>query len=169
VKYNKILIIGASGSGKSTLAQQIARELGITYVATDPFYWDIDWQPVSDETVYTRVLEALQHPNWSMDGNFDSLRELVWKEADCIIWLNLPFIIVAYRVIIRNLRWWLTQEKIWSGNRMTLKHAFSEVRHAIRSYWKKKRNYPIWLKEEPNVVVFTSSRQARKFLQNLGM
>ena len=102
-----------------------------------------------------------------MDGNFDTNRDTVWKEADCIIWLNYPRLTVFYRVITRNLRWWVTQEEIWSGNRMTLKHAISGIRHAMHSYGKKKRDYPMWLQDYKYVVVFTSSSDARKFLRDI--
>jgi hypothetical protein len=167
MEYKRILVIGASGSGKSTYAQMAADKLNLTYIATDPFYWDIDWQLVPDAVVRERVAEALQHPDWVMDGNFDDLRELVWQQADCILWLNLPFLTVLYRVITRNLRWWVTKEAVWSGNRMTLKHGISGVRHAMKSYWKKKRDYPAWLQEVPNVIIFSTSRQGRKWLEDL--
>ena len=163
---SKILVIGASGSGKSTFAREIARHLDLTYIPTDPFYWDKDWQQVPDDVVRARVMEVLQRSEWVMDGNFDDLREEVWAKADCILWLNFPFTIVAWRVILRNLRWWFTREEIWSGNRMTFQHALNGIRHSLRSYWKKKPSYPVWLQEYPQqkVHIFPSSRAAQQWL-----
>jgi adenylate kinase family enzyme len=60
---NKILVIGASGSGKSTFAKKVAEKLNLTYIPTDPFYWDQDWQLVPDYVVRNRVMEVLQYPD----------------------------------------------------------------------------------------------------------
>ena len=163
----KILVIGTSGSGKSTLAKKIALKLDLPYCPTDRFYWKKDWQPEPSDRVREKAYDFATQPEWVMDGNFDSDRDIVWKEADCILWLNYPRLTVLYRVLSRNLRWWVTQEEIWSGNRMTLKHAISGIRHAMRSYGKKKRDYPLWLKDYETVVVFRSSRQALKWMKKL--
>jgi DNA modification methylase len=103
-----------------------------------------------------------------MDGNFDDLRDEVWSKADCFIWLNYSFLTVLFRVVTRNLGWWLTQKEIWSGNRMTLKHAIGGIRHAMKSYWKKKRDYHGWLREhrEKEILIFSASRQAKRWLRD---
>ncbi len=141
----RFLVIGASGSGKSTLAQRIALRLALPYVPTDGFYWEPGWKVASSQRVETLLEAALAQYAWVLDGNFDDQRDWVWPRADCVVWLDYPLPIVLGRVIERNVRWVLTGETVWSGNRMTWRRALSGIRHAARSHGLKRRLYPGYL------------------------
>ena len=149
----KVLVIGCSGVGKTTLAARVSQKTGLPFTATDPFYWRAHWQLASTESVVHSVDEATRRPAWVLDGNFDGQRELVWRRADTIVWLDYPLWRVLPQVVTRNLGLWLSQKPTWSGNRMTWKRAWSGVRHALRSHELKHRNYPAYLSEFPNVRV----------------
>lgn len=165
----QILVIGTSGTGKSTLAQRLSTVLHLPFFASDPFYWDAHWKPASDAKVLQQVKDVIRREAWILDGNFDNERELVWRQADCIIWLDYSLATICKRVIFRNLFWVLTQQPIWSGNRMTLHRALSGLRHAIRSYSLKRQNYPHWLAELPDITVhrFHTPHETETWLQNL--
>lgn len=165
----RILVIGTSGSGKSTFAQKLSKRLQIPFFASDPFYWEADWQIASDEKVRECIRAVIQQEAWILDGNFDSEHEWVWKQANCILWLDYPLVIVCRQIIFRNLRWVVTRERTWSGNRMTFGRAISGIRHAIRSHSLKRRKYPQWLAELSGVEVhrFKSRREADFWIQCL--
>jgi len=166
----RILIIGTSGSGKSSLAAQVAQRLGLPFFASDHFYWEPGWKLVSLDEVHARLAEIVCREAWVLDGNFDNERELVWKSADCIVWLDYSFATILWRVASRNLRWLVTRQVTWSGNRMTWSQAISGIRHAVKSYSLKRRLYPGWQAELSGVAChrFHNSREAQAWLQSLG-
>jgi cytidylate kinase len=165
----RVLVIGTSGSGKSTLAQHISGCLGVPFFASDHFYWETGWNSATPDKVRQQVLGVVQRETWVLDGNFDNLRELVWKQADCIIWLDYSLLTIGTRIISRNLRWVLTGQPTWSGNRMSLPHAVSGIRHAFKSYALKRQNFPVWLAELPGTTIqhFHTSRETEAWLQSL--
>ncbi len=143
----RILVIGNSGAGKSTLAKRISICLNLPFFPSDPFYWEPGWKPAPADKVFQQVRDVTFCESWILDGNFDEYHEFVWGQADCIVWLDYPRSVILKQVSIRNFRWLLTHEPVWSGNRMTLRRAISGIRHALRSYPMKKKNYPCWLAE----------------------
>lgn len=165
----RILVIGTSGTGKSTLAQRLSNVLHLPFFASDPFYWDAHWKPASDAKVLQQVQDVIRREAWILDGNFDNERGLVWRQADCIIWLDYSLATICRRVILRNLFWVLTQQPTWSGNRMTLRRALSGSRHAIKSYSLKRQNYPHWLAELSGITIhrFHTTRETEAWLQSL--
>lgn len=165
----RLLVIGTSGSGKSTLARAVAERLQLPYVATDSFYWEPGWKPASSTHVETCLSAALARPAWVLDGNFDVQHNRVWALADCIVWLDLSWWQIVSRVALRNVRWVLTREPVWSGNVMTWRRAWSGIRHAAMSHSLKRRLYPHWLAEAavPRVWHFKTDREVAAWLNQL--
>jgi hypothetical protein len=106
---------------------------------------------------------------WVLDGNFDAERDLVWARAELAVWLDLPFATTLMRVSRRNLGWWIGQQTVWGGARMTLAKALTGIRHTLRSYAQKHAAYPAELADFPNlqVVRLTSSAAVERWLANL--
>jgi len=165
----RILVIGTSGAGKSTLARRLSERLGLPFFASDQFYWEPGWKTASSEKVRRQVADAVDREAWVLDGNFDDERELVWKRADCIIWLDYSWLTICTRVASRNFCWLLARQPVWSGNRMTLQRAMSGIRHAVKSYSLKRQNYPLWLAELSGIAIhrFHTSAEAEAWLQSL--
>jgi hypothetical protein len=165
----RILVIGTSGASKSTLAQRVSKSLGLPFIASDHFYWEPGWNVASSEKVHQQLKEVIRREAWVLDGNFDNERELVWRRADCIIWLDYSLLTIWSRITFRNFLWVITQQPTWSGNRMTLQRAFSGLCHAVKSYPVKRRNYPQWLAELAGVprYRFCTSREAEAWLRSL--
>lgn len=165
----RVLVIGCSGSGKITLAKQIAQKENLPFIATDPLYWQENWQ-LTPKAVFLEKLSALvAQESWVMDGNFDDQRDWVWARADTIIWLDYAKPLIVSRVIRRNARLFLTQKTTWSNNKMTFKRAYSGVQHAWRSHKLKKECYPNYLAcfSDKNVLHFKQSKQAEYWLAKL--
>lgn len=169
ILMKKILVIGTSGSGKSTHAKQLSEILDIKFFPSDNFYWEESWKITSHEKVLEHIKSVVVQKEWILDGNFETERELVWKLSDCIIWLDYSLTVVIWQVITRNFRWLLTRQTIWSGNRMTFQRAISGIRHTIKSYSVKKKNYPLWLEELSDTKVYRFSRkqETEKWVQEL--
>ncbi len=165
----RILVIGTSGAGKSTLAQRLADRLGLPFFASDGFYWEPSWKIASPEHVHQQVMQVVGREAWVLDGNFDDQRELVWQRAEGIVWLDYSLLTIFTRVATRNLRWMLTRQLVWSGNRMSLSRAASGVRHAVKSHARKRQDYPHWLAEVAGIAIwrFRSSAEAEAWFQNI--
>ena len=148
----RVLVIGCSGSGKSTLARQISEACSARYIDTDALYWEAGWTPVPADEVVRKL--PLSSGSWVIDGNFAGFRDEVWRRADCIVWLKHPRWRVMWRVTRRNLKWWLTRERRWSGNQMTLGHALSGIRFAWSRYAEIRRSYPQYLDERRDQAVY---------------
>ena len=49
--------------------------------------------------------------------HYGAVRDLVWAQADTVVWLDLPKRTVMRRLIQRTIRRALTREELWNGNR----------------------------------------------------
>ncbi len=167
----RIIVLGCSGSGKSTLAPVLAARLALPYLASDPVYWTADWRPVAPTEVraWAEAATAAAAEAWVLDGNFDAERDLVWGRAELAVWLDLPLTTTLWRVMRRNLGWWIGRETVWGGNRMTLAKALTGIGHTLRSHALKHRTYPAQLAEFPHlqVVRITAPRQLAAWLAGL--
>jgi hypothetical protein len=166
---NKLLVIGVSGAGKSTLAKRLSDILNLPFFPSDGFYWEDEWRTTPPEKVRQQISDVLSRSAWILDGNFDNEHEFVWKQADCIVWLDYPLAVILKQVITRNVRWTLTRQTVWSGNQMTLPRAVSGIHHALRSYAGKQETHPIWLSELRGVDVyrFCSRKETELWLRGL--
>ncbi len=169
VQMKRILVIGTSGSGKSTFAQKLSECLRLPFFASDHFYWEPGWKTASPEKVHQQVLDVICQEAWVLDGNFDDEHEWLWQRADCIIWLDHSLMIILRRIASRNMRWVLTRQPTWSGNQMNMQRAMSGIRHAVKSYSEKRQNYPKWLPELSDTILyrFQTSHEADVWLQSL--
>ena len=142
---SRFLVIGCSGSGKSTLACAISNISSVPYFDTDAMYWQPDWSLLSNDEVIKQL--PLKFTSWVIDGTFIKNRKEVWSQADHIIWLNISWQLVLWRVLKRNLGWCFLRPSSWTGNRMPLKIALSGVLHSIRQSFRHKKSFPTYLKE----------------------
>ena len=141
----RINVVGTSGSGKSTFARQIAEECNIPYIEMDALFWKPNWTKSTDEEFFPRLKEALSSDDWVLDGNYQRTQPIKWRRVQTVVYLDLPFRVVLYRMIRRCLvRGW-RREELWAGNRETLwKHLFtrdSMILWTISSFPKLRRRY----------------------------
>ncbi len=165
----RILVLGATGSGKSTLAAAVAEYLSLPYQPTDPLFWTADWGRLREADVRPWVIDAAAQDRWVLDGNFHSLRSILWPRAELIVWLDLPWPLTIARVLKRNLLWWASGKPVWVGRRMPLGRALSGVGFALRTRGFQRQRFPGDLAAMPSVTVlrFTSNREADAWLASL--
>jgi adenylate kinase family enzyme len=130
----KILLVGPACSGKTTLARRLSTLLLLPHIELDAMHWMPDWQELDSGEFREAVIRELQQDGWIVDGNYGrKLGKLVWQRADTIIWLNLPFTTVYYRLLRRSARRIYTRQELWNGNRETLTAALFQRDSLL--YW----------------------------------
>jgi adenylate kinase family enzyme len=171
----RIAIVGTTGSGKTTLAQAISERLRIPHVELDELYWGPDWVPVSLQAFRERTEMALDGDAWVSDGNYGKVRDIVWRRADTVVWLDYSLPVILGRLTWRTLRRILTREDLWSGNRERFHVQFftrnSLFLWAFRTFHRRRWEYPV-LFQRPEyahlrVICLRSSQATRKWLEKL--
>lgn len=141
----RIVVIGMSGSGKSTLARELARVCDCSCVELDSLFWGPEWEPHLPADFRAAVQAAAAQEHWVIDGNYSAVRSIVWPRAQVVVWLNLPFALVFWRVLRRTLRRVFSKEPLWSGNRESLGRAFfsreSILWWVIRNHARRRRDF----------------------------
>jgi adenylate kinase family enzyme len=113
----RVSVVGTSGSGKSTFALALARKLGVSCLELDSVYHQADWTPLPAEEYRARVAAAADGDRWVIDGNYSTVRDIVWARADTVIWLDLPRRTVMRRLVWRSVRRAAGRVELWNGNR----------------------------------------------------
>jgi shikimate kinase len=146
----RIAVVGTSGSGKTTLARQLAGRLGLAHVELDALHWDPGWTPTAPAVFLERAELALGGGAWVTDGNHPEVRDLIWRRADTVVWLDYGLALIMWRLVWRTFRRVATRELLWNGNRERdlSAHFFSRdsiFLWALRTYNLRRREYPALL------------------------
>jgi adenylate kinase family enzyme len=170
---NRIVVLGTSGSGKTTLARELARRLSIPHIELDALYWEPNWTEAPRPLFRARVEQAVQQDRWVLDGNYRSVRDIVWPRADTIVWLDYSMSVVFSRVFVRTMQRCWTRQELWSGNRERFWTQFftaddSILVWVITSWRKHRRDYPKALREQVRigtcVIRFARPADAQRWL-----
>ncbi|HEV3186991.1 MAG TPA: hypothetical protein VGZ04_02980 [Acidimicrobiales bacterium] len=167
---------GASGSGKSTFAREVGRILNAPCLELDSIYHQENWTPLDVETFRDRVDGFSQQERWVSDGNYSSVRDLLWSRADVIVFIDLPRRHVILRLLRRTIQRGFTGEELWNGNRESLRHLFSldEERNVVLWSWRTHAQYHESVPNEARtqatqaeVVMLRSSHAVTSYLEHL--
>ena len=168
----RVVVIGTTGSGKSRLAQRLAEQTGLRVIELDALFWGRDWQPAPVELFRHRVEREIGEGGWIVVGNYGQVRDLVWRPADTLVWLDLPVTLVMWRLVRRTLRRVATREELWgTGNRETWRNAFfsrqSILLWALKTHRRNREKYAIeceFLAKEKRVVRLQTAREIERFV-----
>ncbi|HRE58423.1 MAG TPA: adenylate kinase [Candidatus Kapabacteria bacterium] len=176
VHHIKIVVVGTSGSGKTTLAMKIKAALRIPHIHLDSLYWLPNWRERSVEEFRRITKEALSATDsWVCDGNYSAVRDLIWREATHIIWLNYSPGLVFWRGLKRTCRRVFLKEEFIHGNYESFTHAFlsrnSILWWILTTYKVRRKRYPLLLEAEQkkrnvHVVIVHNPHELEKFLEN---
>lgn len=111
----RINVVGTSCSGKTTLARELARRLDVPHVELDALFWGPNWTPVPTERFRSRLSAALEPDRWVADGGYAPVRDITWKRADTIVWLDYPLRLVLVRWARRTVVRIRSREEFWPG------------------------------------------------------
>lgn len=173
----RIAVVGVTGSGKTTLASNLASALGLAHVELDALRFGPGWSEPPDEVFRQRVIAALSAPGWVVDGNYSRVRDITWKLADTIIWLDYPFLTSFWRLLRRSYRRVVLQEELWNNNRETLRTLLFEKDALIpwffKTFQRRRREYPHLLAQPEyahlTLIRLRNPRQAADWLSKLSL
>ena len=84
----RINVVGTSCSGKTTLARDLAARLGLPHVEIDALYWGPGWKGLPMATFRARLEDALAADAWIADGGYEMARDITWRRAEAVVWLD---------------------------------------------------------------------------------
>ena len=171
----RVVVFGTTGSGKSWLAERLAKREGLRLIELDALFWGPDWQGAPDELFRHRVERETQDDGWVVVGNYSGVRDLTWRVADTLIWIDLPLGLVMWRLLRRTIRRAITREDLWgTGNRETLGNAFfsrqSILLYALKTHRRNRARFAVecqFLGKDKTVVRLQSAREVEAFLAPL--
>jgi adenylate kinase family enzyme len=140
----RVAVVGTSGAGKTTFGRRLAGVIGSPFVELDALYWGPAWTPRME--FQADVQRAIDQPRWVIDGNYSAVRDLIWRRATAIVWLDYSFACVFWRALRRTARRVVTREPLYSGNRESVRTALLERDGipwwVIRTHGRRRREYP---------------------------
>jgi adenylate kinase family enzyme len=167
----RVNVKGISGSGKSTFAVQLARRLDLPYIELDALHHGPNWAEPTAEEFKARVREAMDAApgGWVIDGNYEGkLGDTVLREADTIVWLDLPFWLKARRLLRRTHRRIRDDVELWSGNRETWRGVLWDrdalLWWMVKGHFRHRRRWPERFAGDARFVRLRSVDEARRWL-----
>ena len=168
----RVNVKGTPGSGKSIFAAEVAQRLNLPYVELDAIHWtNPNWAEPTAEDFRAAVREAMaaRPDGWVIDGNYEGkLGETVLREADTIVWLDLPLALKLRRVWRRTMERIHSGTELWGGNRETWRGAVwgrdSLFWWTFKTHVQHRRRWPRRFAGDPRFVRLRSVSEARSWL-----
>jgi adenylate kinase family enzyme len=169
----RVAVIGTSCAGKTTFAAALAARLQAPHIELDALHWRADWVPAPRADFRRAVAAATAADRWVSDGNYSMVRDLVWRRATAVIWLDYPFPTVLWRALYRTVRRALQREELYSGNRETFRKALlsrdSILLWVLTTYGRRRREFPRLFGQPAfahlETIAFRLPREADAFLR----
>ena len=142
----------------------------------DELFWGPNWSEPGDEAFFPKVEQALSGESWVLAGNYSRTRHIKWRRAQLVVWLDLPFYIVFYRIIRRSLIRGFKKERLWAGNTESIwKHLFtrdSMILWTIKTFRKNRQRYTTQFSQELEAlgircVRLLSRKEVEEFIEVL--
>ena len=166
------VLTSASGTGGTTFARSLADRLGVPFHELDALFWRPDWMETPADEFRALVEPIVAADAWVIDGSYQSkLGDLVFRRADLVVWLDLPFGVWFPRLIGRTLARVVRREELWAGNRESLRNVVlsrdSLLLFTLRHYRGRRRRYPVQLGRF-SLVRMRTTREVERFLSRAG-
>lgn len=154
---HRIHIIGGAGSGKTTLACQVAAHLDIPVYHLDEIYYGSDTYFKNDgeahrslDILLANVSDIAAQSAWVTEGAYLGWTEKLLRKADIIIWLDIPWRVAAWRIIVRQVR-----KGLMNPTHHPIRH---KLKRFIRFFLKQRRYYLSGTLVERNTVNVDSAK-----------
>ena len=174
----RVVVVGTSGSGKTIVARELAAFLGVTHVELDALNWDPGWVDLNQtnrEEFLKRVKEAVAGDAWVVDGNYSTVRDLIWPKATTVVWLDYPLWLTLWWLLKRTAHRVFAKEVLWQGNTESFQGQFlsreSLFLWAIKTRGRRNRSFLHAFAQPEHahlrVVRHRSPRETRVWLQRI--
>ena len=101
----RIHIVGGPASGKTTLARRMAARLGAPCFDLDEVAYEGGAGPRRALEVRLEAVTAIaRQPRWITEGIYLWWMDELLASADLIVWLDVPWSLVALRIVRRHIR-----------------------------------------------------------------
>jgi adenylate kinase family enzyme len=157
------------------LAARLAAVLGVPHVELDAVFHQPGWQELDRDRFQDEVRALSAGDGWVIDGNYSAVREIVWRRADTVVFLDLPRRRVMRSVITRSLSRVLRRTELWNGNRETVANVLHPRDSIVVWAWTQHAKYgkrygaamhdPAW--DHLDFVRLRSRREANAWLDRL--
>jgi adenylate kinase family enzyme len=132
----RVAVVGPVASGKTTLAHALAQRAGLPHTELDVLRFALGWSQVPDGEFRGRVAELVRRERWVIDGNYASVRDLLWRRADTVVWLDYSLSVVLWRLLSRTVRRVVGREDLGSGRRERIGRLFdAKVDHLVGDHF----------------------------------
>ena len=128
------------GGGKTTLGKALSGKYGYPFIELDALFWLPEWVERKTHNFKVKTQEAINtsRGRWVVDGNYSSrLESLVLDQCDTVIWIDLPWSVMFWRITLRAIFRAITREKICGENIESWRQMFSG--NSLLWYWVKNR------------------------------
>ena len=151
-----------SGNGKTTVGRERARRLDVPFVELDALVHGPNWVETPDDELRRLLEPTLAGDGWVIDGGYrGKIGNLVWEQADLIVWIDLPVRVWMPRLLRRTVRRLREREEIWNGNTESIRGLVwgrdALIPYAIGSHFRRRREYPDELVDFPYVRLRTQA------------
>jgi adenylate kinase family enzyme len=172
-RLTRVVVVGTSCAGKTTFGRHLSSMLGTQHVELDALYWGPEWTPRPD--FQHETLAAAQQPRWVIDGNYSAVRDVIWRRCTAIVWLDYSFAHVFARALRRTARRIITRERLYAGNRETIRNALFDMDGipwwVVRTHGQRRRQFPELFRRpeyaHASVIQLRTPAEAEAFLAHL--
>jgi adenylate kinase family enzyme len=150
------VITSASGNGGTRFSRELATRLDVPFYELDALFWRPGWTETPADEFRALVEPIVATEAWVIDGSYQGkLGDLVFRNAELVVWLDLPMHVWLPRQLRRTFRRIVRRERLWNGNRETVRSAFFSrdglLYWSLKWYRPRRRRYPERLAPFPSV------------------
>ena len=102
---HKVYVTGGPGGGKTTLSRDLAAALGTPLCELDAMMLDGEARGVPYDVLIREVVHrVLELDAWVAEGAYLGWVDLLLRQADLVVWLDVPWRIASYRILSRHVK-----------------------------------------------------------------
>ena len=167
MKPNRIYILGTTGTGKTHLAYQLSKKLKIKTYSLDEVYWKrkYDLKRTNEERI-NELNKIIINKKWIIEGVFSHWTKEAMKKSDVVIFLDIPFHKISYRILKRFFR----------KNKKDKDEGIKSNINLMRQAWKYRRSgnpkgqlhHKIMLeKHTKNIIIIRNNKDVEKLMEEI--
>jgi adenylate kinase family enzyme len=105
-EVRRIYITGGAGVGKTTVAHKLAESTGFPFYELDQLLWtnESTGERIPEPERLKIVADIAGQPTWITDGVYVGWAQDLWRDADLVIFIDIPLRKMLWRVFWRHVK-----------------------------------------------------------------